>query len=99
MTEQVGLDALNGDLNLDLSSAVYSNFYREFKDEYNISCTYCTEETSISQLKQKDSNDFILMSCNIQSFQSKKNEWATTTRIQTRRTCQTKFALDNELLI
>ena len=75
MTEQVGLDALNGDLNLDLSSAVYSNFYREFKDEYNISCTYCTEETSISQLKQKDSNDFILMSCNIQSFLSKKNEF------------------------
>ncbi len=75
MTEQVGLGALNGDLNLDLSSVIYDNFYNEFKNEYNLSCKYFSEESSIEQLKQNDSNDFIMMSVNIQSFQSKKTEF------------------------
>ncbi len=75
MTGQVGLAVFDEDLNLDLSSRNYNYFYKDFKDEYNLSYSYFSETTSIDELKQNDPNDLIIMSVNIQSYLAKKSEF------------------------
>lgn len=77
MVEQVSLDTLNSDPNLNLCSNLYFNFFSEFAEEYNISCTYHSESSSINNLKSTKSinpDDFIVMSMNCQSYLSKKSE-------------------------
>lgn len=75
MINQVSLEVLNGDPNLDLSSNVYQNFYEDFKTEFNLSCSYMSELTSIEELKRSSPEDLIIMSINIQSYLSKKSEF------------------------
>ena len=77
MSEQGSIVVLNEDPNLDLCSSIYSNFFQDFKEEYNLSCLYYTESSSIAELKQKNPNDLIVMSVNCQSYLSKKSEFIT----------------------
>ena len=77
MSEQGSIAVLNEDPNLDLCSSIYSNFFQDFKEEYNLSCLYYTESSSIAELKQKNPNDLIVMSVNCQSYLSKKSEFIT----------------------
>ena len=77
MVDQVSLGVLNGDPNLDLSSNVYEYFYDDFKREFNLSCSFYSESSSIDELKRSNPDDLILMSINIQSYHSKKLEFLT----------------------
>ena len=66
---------MNNDPNLDLCSNIYLNYYNDFQEEFDLSCNYYSESSSISNLKQMSKDDFIAISINIQSYLAKRTEF------------------------
>ena len=74
-----GLDEqVPNDLNLnplyDLLNPLHGNNFEGLEEEFNINCTYLTENAAISKLKSFKEQLIILLSINCQSIHAKYNE-------------------------